>query len=114
MEKSAKSLSNWSNTNIKLLENTLAGEQKQRPTIARAILKGDFLLILNKKTSAIDTKMVKIIRESSQKINNDKNIAIIFIFQKLSSFLVINTIIDINKEKVNFELKYKEFVNKKN
>ena len=56
MDKYIKSLPNGINTNIGLLGNTLSGGQRQRLILARAILKGSSLLILDEATSAIDTK----------------------------------------------------------
>ena len=77
MEKSAKSLSNWSNTNIKLLENTLAGEQKQRPTIARAILKKSPVILLDEATSALDNESEKIVQHAINNLIKDKTTLVI-------------------------------------
>ena len=114
MAKYIKSLPNGINTNIGLLGNTLSGGQRQRLILARAILKGSSLLILDEATSAIDTKTDNVIQKSLQKIKNkNKNITIIFISHRLSSLPFADRIIDINKGKVNFEGSYQEYLNKK-
>ena len=114
MDKYIKSLPNGINTNIGLLGNTLSGGQRQRLILARAILKGSSLLILDEATSAIDTKTDNVIQKSLQKIkSNNKNITIIFISHRLTSLLFADRIIDINKGKLNFEGSYQEYLNKK-
>ena len=114
MDKYIKSLPNGINTNIGLLGNTLSGGQRQRLILARAILKGSSLLILDEATSAIDAKTDNVIQKSLQKIkSNNKNITIIFISHRLTSLLFADRIIDINKGKLNFEGSYQEYLNKK-
>ena len=114
MEKYIKSLPNGINTNIGLLGNTLSGGQRQRLILARAILKGSSLLILDEATSAIDTKTDNVIQKSLQKIkSNDKSITIIFISHRLSSLPFADRIIDIKKGKINFEGNYQEYLKNK-
>ena len=76
----------------------------QRLILARAILKGSSIIILDEATSAVDAKTDQLIQKSLKEIKNkDKKITIIFISHRLSSLLFANHIIEIDNGKIKFE-----------
>lgn len=55
----------------------LSGGQRQRLSIARAVLKGSPILVLDEATSAVDTETERLIQESIRVISKDKTAIII-------------------------------------
>ena len=78
-----KSFPDGYDTHIEQGGTNVSGGQKQRLTIARALLKNPKILILDDSTSAVDTKTDSFIRKSFK--NDIPNITKIIISQRISS-----------------------------
>lgn len=76
----------------------VSGGQKQRLTIARALLKKPKILIMDNSTSAVDTKTETAIIDGINKYN--KNLTKIIISQRVSSFKYVDRIIVMNEGKI--------------
>lgn len=76
----------------------VSGGQKQRLTIARALLKKPKILILDNSTSAVDTKTETAIIDGINKYNKD--LTKIIISQRVSSFRYVDRIVVMNEGKI--------------
>ena len=76
----------------------VSGGQKQRLTIARALLKNPKILIMDNSTSAVDTKTETAIIDGINKFNKD--LTKIIISQRVSSFRYVDRIIVMNEGKI--------------
>lgn len=76
----------------------VSGGQKQRLTIARALLKKPKILIMDNSTSAVDTKTETAIIDGINKYNKD--LTKIIISQRVSSFKYVDRIIVMNEGKI--------------
>ena len=86
----------------------VSGGQKQRLTIARALLKKPKILILDDSTSAVDTKTDKLIRDALyEKIPNTTKI---IIAQRISSVMEADKIIVLDEGKVTGFASHKELL----
>lgn len=79
--------------------NNVSGGQKQRLTIARALLKKPKILILDDSTSAVDTKTDRAIREGLEK--EIPGTTTFIISQRISSIQDANRIIVLDDGKIN-------------
>ena len=77
----------------------VSGGQKQRLTIARALLKKPKILILDDSTSAVDTKTEALIREALKK--ELPNVTKIIIAQRISSVEDADKIIVLDEGEIN-------------
>ena len=77
----------------------VSGGQKQRLTIARALLKNPKVLILDDSTSAVDTKTDRMIRQSLMKEIPD--ITKIIVAQRISSIQDADRIVVLDEGKIN-------------
>jgi ATP-binding cassette subfamily B protein len=77
----------------------VSGGQKQRLTIARALLKNPKILILDDSTSAVDTKTDALIRDSFK--NDLPHITKIIIAQRIASVEEADRILILNEGNVN-------------
>ena len=76
----------------------VSGGQRQRLTIARALLKNPKILILDNSTSAVDTKTESAIIDGINKFNKD--LTKIIISQRVSSFKYVDRIIVMSEGKI--------------
>lgn len=76
----------------------VSGGQKQRLTIARALLKKPKILIMDNSTSAVDTKTETAIIDGINKYNKD--LTKIIISQRISSFKYVDRIVVMNEGKI--------------
>ena len=77
----------------------VSGGQKQRLTIARALLKNPKVLILDDSTSAVDTKTDRMIRQSLMEEIPD--ITKIIVAQRISSIQDADRIVVLDEGKIN-------------
>ena len=105
------SLPDGLNTNIGDRGITLSGGEKQRVSIARALLKGAHILILDEATSALDTRTEKLIQEAVDDAVKDKTA--IVIAHRLSTIQNADKIIVIENGHVIEEGSLKELLDKR-
>ncbi|MBL42074.1 MAG: hypothetical protein CMM49_05390 [Rhodospirillaceae bacterium] len=87
-------------TNLGNMGSKLSGGQRQRIILARIFLKKPSLLILEEPTSALDKNSDQYINNSIANIKKNMNTTIILISHKITSYENIDTIIKINKGKI--------------
>jgi subfamily B ATP-binding cassette protein MsbA len=90
--------------------NKLSGGEKQRISIARAILKNPQILILDEATSSLDTKSEKLIQNALEKLM--KNRTSLVIAHRLSTIQNANEIIVINNGEIVEKGQHKSLIEK--
>ena len=95
-------------TNIGELGNKLSGGEKQRITIARALLKDPDLLILDEATSALDSEAEMKVQQALDKLM--KNRTSLIIAHKISTIKKADTILILDKGKIINSGKHKELL----
>jgi ABC-type multidrug transport system fused ATPase/permease subunit len=75
----------------------ISGGQRQRLDLARALLKGAPILILDEPTSNLDAESESVFKKTLAKIQKDTNTTIIIIVHKLSSIVDADKIIVLNQ-----------------
>ncbi len=103
-----KKLPNGYQTNIGELGNKLSGGEKQRITIARALLKDPDLLILDEATSALDSEAEMKVQQALDKLM--KNRTSLIIAHKISTIKKADTILILDKGKIINSGKHKELL----
>ena len=88
----------------------LSGGEKQRLSIARAMLKKSSIILLDEATSALDTETERKIQEALKILTKDKTT--IVIAHRLSTILSSNNIYVINSGEVIESGKHQELLNK--
>ena len=86
----------------------ISGGQKQRLTIARAILKNPSLLILDEATSALDTQAERVVQKALE--NLMKGRTSIVIAHRLSTILTANLIVVMDQGKIVAQGTHKELL----
>lgn len=86
------------NTNIGDSGNKISGGQKQRLSIARAVLKNPPIMILDEATSALDTESERLVQDALEKMM--RNRTSIVIAHRLSTIQSANTIIVLKKGEI--------------
>lgn len=89
--------------------NKLSGGQKQRLTIARAMLKGPSILILDEATSSLDSESEKKIQDAIDKLMHEKTSLIIA--HKFSTIKKCDKIILIDKGRIIAQGTHEELIN---
>ncbi len=95
-------------TNIGELGNKLSGGEKQRITIARALLKDPDLLILDEATSALDSDAEMKVQQALDKLM--KNRTSLIIAHKISTIKKADTILILDKGKIINSGKHEELL----
>lgn len=99
------------NTNVGDAGSKLSGGEKQRISIARAVLKNPPILILDEATSALDTESERLVQEAI--LNLMKNRTSIVIAHRLSTIKHADEICVINEGKIVERGKHTELLKKK-
>lgn len=89
---------------------TISGGERQRISIARAVLKGADVLILDEATSALDTENEKLVQEAINNITKDKTS--IIIAHRLSTITNADKIIVMDKGEIKEEGTHQELISK--
>lgn len=98
------------NTNIADSANNFSGGQKQRLSIARAVLKNSPIMILDEATSALDTESEKIVQSALE--NMMKNRTSLVIAHRLSTIQNADIIVVMKEGKIIEQGKHKELIEK--
>ena len=99
-------------TNVGELGNKISGGEKQRITIARAILKDPELLILDEATSALDSEAELKVQQALDKLM--KNRTSLVIAHKISTIKKADNILILDKGKIVNSGKHEELLVKSN
>ena len=105
-----KDLPEGINTNVGDAGNNFSGGQKQRLSIARAVLKNPPIMILDEATSALDTESERLVQLALE--NMMKNRTSIVIAHRLSTIQNADQIIVMNKGEIIEQGKHKELIDK--
>ena len=106
-----KELPEGIDTNVGDAGNNFSGGQKQRLSIARAVLKNPPIMILDEATSALDTESERLVQVALE--NMMKNRTSIVIAHRLSTIQNADQIIVMNKGEIVEQGKHKELLDKK-
>lgn len=93
-----KELPQGINTNVGDAGNNFSGGQKQRLSIARAVLKNPPIMVLDEATSALDTESERLVQEALE--NMMKNRTSVVIAHRLSTIQNADTIIVMHKGEI--------------
>lgn len=104
-------LPNGYETKVGEIGGNLSGGEKQRISIARAILKDAPIVILDEPTSALDTQSEVAVQNALDELIQDKTV--IVIAHRLSTISHANTIIVMEDGKINEQGTHKELLDKK-
>ena len=102
---------NGYNTNIGNYGEKISGGEKQRISIARAILKSPEILILDEATSSLDSESEKLIQDALAKLM--KKTTSLVIAHRLSTIEDANNIIVLNQGKIEETGTHDELIEKK-
>jgi len=105
-----KDLPEGINTNVGDAGNNFSGGQKQRLSIARAVLKNPPIMILDEATSALDTESERLVQVALE--NMMKNRTSIVIAHRLSTIQSADEIIVMNKGEITEQGKHQELLDK--
>ena len=105
-----KELPQGIDTNVGDAGNNFSGGQKQRLSIARAVLKNPPIMILDEATSALDTESERLVQVALE--NMMKNRTSIVIAHRLSTIQNADQIIVMNKGEIVEQGKHKELLDK--
>tara|TARA_R110002072_G_scaffold23949_2_gene81956 strand:+ start:61256 stop:63079 length:1824 start_codon:yes stop_codon:yes gene_type:complete len=106
-----KDLPEGMNTNIGDSGGKISGGQKQRLSIARAVLKNPPIMILDEATSALDTESERLVQDALE--NMMKNRTSIVIAHRLSTIQNADMIVVLSKGKIVEQGKHHELLSKK-
>ena len=105
-----KDLKNGIDTNIGDSGNKISGGQKQRLSIARAIVKSPPIMLLDEATSALDTESERLVQIALE--NMMKNRTSIVIAHRLSTIQNADQIVVLNKGEIVEQGKHEELIEK--
>ncbi|WP_452220473.1 ABC transporter ATP-binding protein [Lacinutrix salivirga] len=105
-----KDLPEGINTNVGDAGNNFSGGQKQRLSIARAVLKNPPIMILDEATSALDTESERLVQVALE--NMMKNRTSIVIAHRLSTIQNANKIVVMSKGEIAEQGTHKELMDK--
>jgi subfamily B ATP-binding cassette protein MsbA len=106
-----KNLPDGFDTNIGDGGGKISGGQKQRLSIARAVLKNPPIMILDEATSALDTESERLVQDALEKMM--KNRTSIVIAHRLSTIQNADNIVVLSKGKIVEQGKHQELLEKK-
>jgi subfamily B ATP-binding cassette protein MsbA len=105
-----KDLPEAMDTNVGDAGNNFSGGQKQRLSIARAVIKNPPIMILDEATSALDTESERLVQVALE--NMMKNRTSIVIAHRLSTIQNADEIIVMNKGEITEQGKHQELLDK--
>ena len=106
-----KELPHGIETNIGDAGNKISGGQKQRLSIARAVLKSPPIMVLDEATSALDTESERLVQAALE--NMMKNRTSIVIAHRLSTIQNADEIVVLNKGEIAEQGKHSDLMTKK-
>ncbi len=98
-------------TNIGDSGHKISGGQKQRLSIARAVLKNPPIMILDEATSALDTESEQLVQSALE--NMMKNRTSVVIAHRLSTIQKADSIVVLSKGEIVEQGKHQELIDKK-